>query len=147
MFLVLMLLSYIGTFVALRKLAGDAFSTFGTVCATFILSPALVFFAARLIELASGGGTGFAGAFVVAVVGLPLAVLAMLALFVGALAGLVRADFGSSAQVLTEPSLLCGQCGHPAGQHYITAVIPPQLACRVDGCACALSSPDIGQSR
>lgn len=147
MFLVLMLLAYIGTYLALRSLVAEAFSTYSIICATFVFSPALIFLAVRIVELATGGGSGFAGVFALAGIGLPVAILALLALFVGALVGWVRATFGISTRSPSEPDALCGQCGHSSAQHRMTAVVPPLLACSVDGCDCALTTVDLLQAK
>jgi hypothetical protein len=139
--LVFLLLSYVGTYVALRKVAGDAFSTYGRVCATHILSPALIFVAVGLVELVSARGTGFAGAMLVAVVGLPLALLALVALFFGGLVGWVRLGVSAAAApVATAAEPLCSRCGHSILAHKLSPVVPPQLSCSEEGCTCVLHS-------
>lgn len=133
MFLVFLILSYVGTYLALRKVLGDASSVYNTVCTTLILSPALCYAMLVLTELVSGQGTGFAGAFVIALVGLPLAILGLVALLLRGLLGWIRMG---TTTVPVEKELLCNNCGHPASEHRMATVGAPQLTCFVNGCTC-----------
>lgn len=136
MFLVFLIFSYVGTYLAIRKLAGTASTVYSTTCVTLILSPTLCYAMLFLTELVSGRGTGFAGAFVISMVGLPLALLGLLALCIGGLFGWVR--LGRS-KTPVEAVLFCDHCGHPAFEHRLTTFGMPQLACCVNGCKCLLT--------
>jgi hypothetical protein len=138
MLLVFLFLSYVGTYLAIRKVAGLASSVYYTTCTTLILSPALCYAMVFLTELMSGLGTGFAGVFVIAAIGLPLALLGLLGLCIGSLLGWVR--LGTAATPM-ETALRCDNCGHPASEHRITAFGKPQLVCLVNDCKCVLA-PD-----
>lgn len=135
MFLAFLIFSYVGPYLAMRKVVGDALSVYSAVCTTLILSSALCYAMIFLTELVTGRGTGFAGAFVIALTGLPLALLGLLALFIGGLVGWVHMG-ASTAPV--DKGLLCSNCGHPASEHRMATAGAPQLACFVHGCTCAL---------
>ena len=143
MFLVFLILSYVGTYLSIRKMAGAASSVYYTACITLILSPALCYTMLYLTELVSGRGTGFAGAFVIAAVGLPLALLGLLALCISGLLGWVR--LGTSTTPV-EAELFCDHCGHPASEHRVPTFGTPQLACFVNGCKCVLVPEGTGNA-
>jgi hypothetical protein len=132
-------LAYVGTYVTLRKLIGDALSFYTVVCSTFILSPAILYFTVAALEFLTGKGTGFGGLMVIAVMGFPLALLALLALFLGAVVGWVRHGTGASVSSNeASDNLFCKQCGHVSTSHTRSHLVPPQLCCSVKGCTCVV---------
>lgn len=143
MYIASLVLLYLITYAALRWLLRGVVSGFSVVCATLLLSPALFFASALLLELATGKGTGLAGIGLVVWVGLPLALVALAAMFVGALTGWVslglRAASGGRAN---RQELVCEHCGHQVSAHRLAPVDSPAVSCTVAGCSCWRSPTD-----
>jgi hypothetical protein len=133
MFLTFLILSLVGTYLALRKVAGDALSMYNTICTTLILAPALCFAVIWLMERVAGHGMGLGGMFVIVLIGLPLAISGFMALVIRAIVAWVH-------KCLPTPPVqkvrLCSHCGHPASEHRMATVGATLPTCFVKGCTC-----------
>lgn len=140
----LALLIYVGVYLASQRWLGDIFTAYTRACITLLLSPAVLFCAAALSEWLAGRGSALAGLMATAVFGLPLFLLALVGLFLGALIGWAR--MGARAGVGDQPGAelgsdaTCPQCGHPLAAHRLSDVKPVHLQCGHAGCGCVTHS-------
>lgn len=140
MSILLALLIYVGVYIASQRWLGHTFTAYTRICITLLLSPAVLFCAVALSELFVGRGNGLAGLMALAIFGLPLFLLALVGLLLGALVGWARfgaqavAGEHSCAQLASDAP--CAQCGHPLAAHRLSDVKPVYLQCRHEGCEC-----------